>query len=139
MLVGSFPICMLGAAPRLSARRAARLLDEDRIGERVSAATLDALLAAGQSPQLTSADFEALQRCGVFHADCSYSQGCIRTPDGDLVPADLSLPEARAELEAGALGTHLRNGALLHGGFFLGPKGFTPRCARCRRSSGGNS
>jgi acyl-CoA hydrolase len=101
-----------------------RLLDEDRIGERVSAATLDALLAAGQSPQLTSADFEALQRCGVFHAACSYSQGSIRTPDGDLVPADLSAPEARTRLEAGALGTHLRNGALLHGGFFLGPRGF---------------
>lgn len=101
-----------------------RLLDDDRIGERVNAATLDALLAAGLPPQLSLPEFAALQLCGVFHAECRYSEGRIRTPGGEWLSADLSRPESRARLASDALGTHLRNGALLHGGFFLGPKGF---------------
>ena len=101
-----------------------RLLDAGQIGERVGAATLDALLAAGLPPHISAADFEGLQNCGVLHADCRYSHGQIRTPRGDVLSADLSTPEARARLAANGLGTHLRNGTLLHGGFFLGPKGF---------------
>jgi acyl-CoA hydrolase len=101
-----------------------QLIDEGRIGERVSAATLEALQAAGLPSPLSQADFESLQHCGVFHAACRYSQGRIRTPRGELLAADLSTPEARAQLADAALGSHLTNGALLHGAFFLGPKGF---------------
>jgi len=101
-----------------------RLLNEGRIGERVTAATLDELFAAGLPPHLTPADFESLQHCGVLHAACRYTEGRIRTPNGDRVPADLATPEARAQLSASGLGTHLKNGALFHDGFFLGPRGF---------------
>ncbi len=101
-----------------------RLLNEGRIGERVEPATIDALLEAGLSPQLSATEFGALQQCGVFHAACRFEQGCIRTPHGRLLPADLTAPEARSALAQDGLGTHLVNGALLHGAFFLGPKGF---------------
>jgi acyl-CoA hydrolase len=101
-----------------------RLLDAGEITERVTAATIDALVAAGLPQPLTPAEFESLQHCGVLHAACRYIDGRIRTPNGVLIAADLSTPQARARFAAEALGTHLRNGALLHGGFFLGPKGF---------------
>jgi acyl-CoA hydrolase len=101
-----------------------RLLDAGEITERVTAATIDALVAAGLPQPLTPAEFESLQHCGVLHAACRYIDGRIRTPNGVLIAADLSTPQARARFAAEALGTHLRNGALLHGGFFLGPRGF---------------
>lgn len=101
-----------------------RLLDAGRISERVNATTLEALLAAGLPAQLTQSEFAALQLCGVFDAECQYSEGRIRTPRGVWLAADLSSPQTRARLAADGLGTHLRNGAVLHGGFFLGPKGF---------------
>jgi acyl-CoA hydrolase len=101
-----------------------RLLDAGRISERVNVTTLEALLDAGLPAQLTSPEFATLQLCGVFDAGCRYSEGRICTPGGVWLAADLSLPETLARLAADGLGTHLRNGALLHGGFFLGPKGF---------------
>jgi acyl-CoA hydrolase len=101
-----------------------RLLNARRIGEKISAATLEALLEAGLPAQLPEADFIALKRCGVFHRECRLEHGRIRTPSGHWLAADLSAPATRDALVADGLGAHLTHGALLHGAFFLGPKGF---------------
>jgi acyl-CoA hydrolase len=101
-----------------------RLLNEGHIGERVTWATLEALLEAGLSAQLSQSDFSALQRCGVFHSACRFERGRIHTPSGRSVAADLSTKETRDALVSAGLGAHLTDGALLHGAFFLGPKGF---------------
>ncbi len=101
-----------------------RLLNEGRIGEKVTAATLAALLEAGAPAQLSEADFTALQRCGVLHDACRFERGRIRTPSGRWVVADLSAPETRAALTDDGLGAQLTEGALLHAAFFVGPKGF---------------
>jgi acyl-CoA hydrolase len=101
-----------------------RLLNDGRIGERVTVETLEALLEAGTPAQLSEADFVALQRCGVFHGACRFERGRIRTPAGRWLTADLASAETRAALGGDGLGAHLTNGALLHAAFFLGPKGF---------------
>ena len=101
-----------------------RLLNAGRIGERVTATTLEALLEAGLPAQLSEADFSTLQRCGVFHDGCRFERGRIRTPSGRWVTADLAAPETLAALANEGLGAHLIHGALLHAAFFLGPRGF---------------
>jgi hypothetical protein len=73
---------------------------------------------------LSAADFAALQHVGVFHSDCRFENGRIRLPAGSWVEANLDDAAVRRELGSSALGVRLRNGVLLHGGFFLGPKGF---------------
>jgi hypothetical protein len=60
----------------------------------------------------------------VFHGGCRFERGRIRTPSGGSVAADLAASETLAALASDGLGAHLTQGALLHGAFFLGPKGF---------------
>jgi acyl-CoA hydrolase len=100
-----------------------RLLDAARISEIVDAATLDALAAAGLD-RLAQSDFHELQLAGVFRDDARYVTGNIVTADGKIVSTHLANPDERRELARCCLGTRLRNGALLHGGFFFGPKAF---------------
>lgn len=69
-------------------------------------------------------DFEILQHHGFFNEATRYEQGHIVAPDGTRVIANVADPEARKVIAAQCLGTRLRNGILLHGGFFLGPRDF---------------
>ncbi len=69
-------------------------------------------------------EFEVLQHHGVFRDDCSYDLGHIIAPDGERIMANLAIPETRQKLAEKCLGTKLRNGIILHGGFFLGPRDF---------------
>ncbi|MGH8568695.1 MAG: acetyl-CoA hydrolase/transferase C-terminal domain-containing protein, partial [Gammaproteobacteria bacterium] len=101
-----------------------RLLNEGKITERIDAQTLERLLEAGLPPLLNAAEFASLQQVGVIAAECRYESGCIRTPQGEWLAADLSDAVTRGRLAHECLGGHLREGVLLHGGFFLGPKGF---------------
>nr|WP_218920236.1 acetyl-CoA hydrolase/transferase C-terminal domain-containing protein [Chondromyces crocatus] len=84
---------------------------------------LDALLERGVS-QLRAEDFAPLQFHGVFTDAIRYDAGHLVHPDGDRIPANLADPGARAAIAARCLGTTLRRGVLLHGGFFLGPRAF---------------
>lgn len=101
-----------------------RLLNEGKITERIDARTLERLLEAGLPPLLNAVEFASLQQVGIIAAECSYESGRIRTPQGEWLPADLSNAVTRERLAHECLGAHLREGVLLHGGFFLGPKGF---------------
>jgi acyl-CoA hydrolase len=104
--------------------RVQRLLNSGRLSETVNAAMIDELIDAGMPVLMNDIDFEELRRVGILHPDCSHTGTGIRTPQGKWISADLSTPEARALLASECLGTHLREGVLLHGGFFLGPRGF---------------
>ena len=101
-----------------------RLLNAGTIGERVTPELLEQLVAAGLPSRLSAGDFATLQHVGVFNQECRFADGRIGLPSGKWVEADLGDPEVRRELATSGLGVRLRNGALLHGGFFLGPKGF---------------
>lgn len=69
-------------------------------------------------------DFEILRHHGFFNEATRYDHGYLVAPDGTRVIANVADPEARKVIGAQCLGTRLRNGVLLHGGFFLGPLDF---------------
>lgn len=69
-------------------------------------------------------DFETLQHHGFFREELRYDNGQLLLPDGRRVMANVADPEARRVMAECCLGMQLRNGILLHGGFFLGPRAF---------------
>ncbi|MBV9697528.1 MAG: acetyl-CoA hydrolase, partial [Gammaproteobacteria bacterium] len=90
--------------------------------ERFGAEMLEALAAAGLT-RLDAAQFEELRAHGVFREEVEFSDGRVRAPGGEWLPADLGLPAGRERL-APLLGRELRCGQVLHASFFLGPRGF---------------
>lgn len=104
-----------------------RLLASGRIGERIDAGILEALPEAGLARQLDAAAFEELRRCGVFRAGTRFSDGRIRGPGGEWIPADLGDAAARRAIAAQCLGRELTGGIAVHAAFFLGPRGFYAR------------
>ncbi|HYM34781.1 MAG TPA: acetyl-CoA hydrolase/transferase C-terminal domain-containing protein [Steroidobacteraceae bacterium] len=99
------------------------LLDAERLEVAISEDTLRTLNDAGLA-QLTARDFSELQQAGLFRDDVRFESGSIIDAYGHVVPATLADSEIRAELAKNFLGKSLRNGVLLHGGFFFGPKSF---------------
>ncbi|MBV8144749.1 MAG: hypothetical protein JO184_07065, partial [Gammaproteobacteria bacterium] len=100
-----------------------RLLAQGRIGERFDERILGLLRDAGVGPALRAQEFALLQHYGVFRQDIEFEAGRVRAPEGAWVAADLATAASRAPLLP-LLGRELRNGAVLHAGFFLGPRGF---------------
>jgi acyl-CoA hydrolase len=91
--------------------------------ERFDAGILAALLRAGVGPRLSAAEFADLRRHGVFREDVEFSAGRVRARGGEWITADLADGASVAGLQQ-CLGRELRNGQVLHAGFFLGPRGF---------------
>jgi acyl-CoA hydrolase len=98
-----------------------RLLNTGRISETVTPAMLEQLLTEGViQPRLTPGDFEFLQRFGIFREQLRYTDGILQLADGSHLPADL---ESHGEvIIQSCLGERLKNGIVMHGGFFLGPQ-----------------
>ncbi|HTE41333.1 MAG TPA: acetyl-CoA hydrolase/transferase C-terminal domain-containing protein, partial [Steroidobacteraceae bacterium] len=97
------------------------LIDGSAI-EGIDESLLEALQNAGLQ-QLSKRDFETLQWAGVFRDDAHWTTAGIHTASG-LIGTDLTRGDIRRALAQYALGTQLRNGVLVHGGFFFGPKAF---------------
>jgi len=104
--------------------RIQRLLNEGTVSERVDEAFLEALAGAGFANPISFADFAILQDIGVFRRDCRYRNGHIENAEGQLTAATLDTPAGRRDLLALCTGRQLCGGTLLHGSFFLGPRGF---------------
>ena len=73
---------------------------------------------------IRSQDFRTLQHHGLLRDELIYEAGSILLPDGQRIRANLADPASRAALAKQGLGTALRRGVVLHGGFFLGPASF---------------
>jgi acyl-CoA hydrolase len=101
-----------------------RLLNDGAVSEQIDERFLAALAAAGVAGPLDAAEFARLLRFGVFRKDCRYSNGRIENAEGGSAAARLDSPAARQQLLALCTGRQLTGGVLLHGGFFLGPRGF---------------
>ena len=102
-----------------------RLLNERRISEEVTAATLEVLLETQIiSARLTQQDFALLQKVGVFTPELNYELDTIRLNDGTRITANLADKRARDEIGRRCLGTRLKGGHLAHACFFLGPRNF---------------
>ena len=116
--------CRRAAPPRLrlpAARAAARRRAAASASTRQ---ILTDLLAAGVPAALDEAQFGKLRCHGVFREDVEYKTGRVRARGGTWIAADLSDQAARGRMAEECLGRELRNGCVLHAGFFLGPRGF---------------
>ena len=100
-----------------------RLLAAGSIGDRFDDEILEQLAAAGAGPQLSASEFATLQHYGVFLDAVEFEGGRVRLPGGEWIRAGLGDAASRARLVP-CLGRALRNGQVLHAGFFLGPRGF---------------
>ncbi|UCB54442.1 MAG: hypothetical protein JSW45_10910 [Thiotrichales bacterium] len=102
-----------------------RLLNEGLIGNEVTPATLELLLQRkAVHMYLSSEDFDYLVRFGIFREGLEYDNGDIVTPEGQRIRADFTREENRQQILENCLGDQLRGGAVVHGGFFMGPQDF---------------
>lgn len=91
--------------------------------QRLTPEVLDGLLRLGVRV-IRGQEFETLQHHGFFRDEVRYDNGHLLLPDGTRVVANVADPDARRVMAERCLGTRLRHGILLHGGFFLGPRAF---------------
>jgi len=101
-----------------------RALAANGSSQRVDAALLEGLLAAGAGPVLDDADVAELKAAGVLRSETHFDDGFIVSPEGARIEADLSLPTTRAALARECLGLNLQGGTVMHAGFLLGPRAF---------------
>lgn len=94
--------------------------------ERLDSSVLEGLAEQGVR-EIRGKDFKVLQHHGLFRDDCQYSDGYVIAPDGSRVPANMANPHSRRVMATQCLGTCLRNGQILHGGFYLGSQDFYQR------------
>ena len=103
-----------------------RLLNEGLIQEdNITPNVLYLLLTRGVvRAQLRQKDFEMLQHFGILKEGLLFKNDLIHFEDGTSVEADLNLDRSHEAIIEKGLGTQLKNGAIIHGGFFLGPTAF---------------
>ncbi len=94
------------------------------VSGRFDARIFSDLLAVGMGPRLSESEFEKLKYYGVFRSDAYWKDGCIQSPDGELLVPDLAVERLRSRLAETCIGRELQRGAVMHAGFFLGPRGF---------------
>jgi acyl-CoA hydrolase len=104
--------------------RIQRLLNERAGAGRIDEPFLAALSAAGFGSPLDAAEFATLRSVGVFRQECRWVDGAVENADGSRAAARIDSASARRELLAQFTGRQLIGGTVLHGGFFLGPRGF---------------
>jgi acyl-CoA hydrolase len=102
-----------------------RLVNEGLLEADLSAKTLSALLEAGAiKPLLSQQDFNWLQQFGIFKDSLTYDNGEIGVSAEIRIRVDLSDPENFDLVVHHCLGSNLKGGIVMHGGFFLGPRDF---------------
>ncbi len=101
-----------------------RLTNEKKIGETVSRKTLETLLEEEViNGELTREDFRFLQEFGIFKEEWNYENGQIL--NGEIrIPADLTDEKNLEQVVQHCLDKTLKNGVVIHAGFFLGPQSF---------------
>lgn len=100
------------------------LINEGRCDpERLDGSVLEGMSGLGVR-EIRGKDFAILQHHGLFNAETCYQNGYITTPDGTRIAANMADPHSQRVMAKQCLGKALRNGRLLHGGFFLGSGDF---------------
>ncbi len=101
-----------------------QLINEGRCNpDKLTAEVLDGLESLGVRT-LRTRDFTVLQHHGFFNDETRYQHGYIVAPNGERVIANVAEAHSRWVIGEHCLGRKLRNGIVLHGGFFLGPRDF---------------
>ena len=102
-----------------------RLLNEQLISERVTIGTLSLLRkrrAVGDV--LNEDDVRYLKRFGILAHQVAFQDGQLIEPNGSAFVPDLRDPQVLERIERTCLGSRLRGGVIMHGGFFLGSPRF---------------
>jgi acyl-CoA hydrolase len=100
-----------------------RGLNAGSISETIGPEYFDWLVANGVGPRLDEGEFRALEAIGFFREGVSWQNGGLIGPEGQC-RADLADLAVRAELLRSFCARKLRHGIVLHGAFFMGPRGF---------------
>ena len=100
------------------------LINQGKLRDAIPGDVLDLIVAdEAINPYLVRKDFETLQHYGVFKDGLVYDDGHI--VDGyQRHSANLADAADRRKLSKNCLGSALRNGVVLTGGFFIGPSDF---------------
>ena len=102
-----------------------RLLNEGVLEAVITAKTLSALLQAEAiNSLLTHEDFSWLQQFGILKDNLAYENGEIEVSAEIRIQADLRDSEKFDLIVRHCLGSQLKGGVVMHGGFFLGPRDF---------------
>ncbi len=101
-----------------------RAVNQGDISRDITPATLSALHVAGRiSNPLTADDVAFLRRFGILRAGVEWQDGAL-VSGGQICHAGLTPASAFDAMCANCLGSTLRGGVVMHGGFFLGPRRF---------------
>ena len=76
------------------------------------------------SARLTESDHNFLREFGILRSTTKWINDALVLESGERLNPDLRSKDAMAEMKAKSLGKRLRNGAVAHAGFFLGPAKF---------------
>lgn len=102
-----------------------RLLNEGVITEEVNFDMLCRLLERRViSPKLSKKNLNFLQHFGIFKDEVQLEDEKLILKDGSFIDADLNMEENLNKISEKCLGSALKKGAVIHGGFFLGPNAF---------------
>ncbi|KZZ58830.1 hypothetical protein A3762_06565 [Oleiphilus sp. HI0125] len=101
-----------------------KLINERRLTEELKPDHLDALIEVGFFGDIIHAgDVSRAKRFGIFNERVDWSDGQV-TLDDRPIGERVRDTELVAQLKAEGLGRQLKQGIVMHGGFFLGPKDF---------------
>ena len=102
-----------------------RLVNEGKITPLIDKKTLPSLLEAGAvHPNLDQTDVDWLRKFGIFKETITYEDGSIRVNPDLRIDADLNKDGGMDAVVQHCLGDRLKEGVVMHGGFFLGPQQF---------------
>ena len=102
-----------------------RLLNQGQVKEDFDDNILEILVEEKAiHDQLTAQDVSFLKEFGIFKQDVHWIAGQLHTRLTEPCKAQVTRPESLQWMKQHALGKKLRNGAVAHGGFFLGPRSF---------------
>lgn len=102
-----------------------RLLNQQKISETVMPGIIDVLLENKIiNSSLTSSDFLFLKKFGIFKSDISFENAELILSSGEKIPADLSKEKTKQKIIENCLGDKLKEGKLIHAGFFVGSVDF---------------
>ncbi len=102
-----------------------QLINQGEVTEQFDANILELLLQKGIiDARLTARQFARLQKLGILNNGLSFDKGVITDSSGQQYPADLHDANNLAAINEHCLGTHLKQGVVLHAAFFMGSKRF---------------
>jgi len=102
-----------------------RLLNEKKITPNFEKDIIDHLLEEGAiHHKLRESDVEYLKKFGIFKASVEFKEGKLHLLGEEPIVADLDNLDFKDKILSSFLGDHLKDGHVIHGGFFLGPNKF---------------